>query len=78
MCFWLFFFFPHLEQVMCLLFRSDGDFEVVFLDSLVDFKTLSITIREIDHRTRSPEIRIFVSVLPLSVLCDLEQIRSLF
>lgn len=63
---------------MCLLFRSDGDFEVVFLDSLVDFKTLSITIREIDHRTRSPEIRIFVSVLPLSVLCDLEQIRSLF
>ena len=63
---------------MGLLFRSDGDFEVVFLDSLVDFKTLSITIREIDHRTRSPEIRIFVSVLPLSVLCDLEQIRSLF
>ena len=32
---------------MCLLLRSDCDFEVVFLDSLVDFKTLSITVREI-------------------------------
>ena len=51
---------------MCLLFRSDGDFEVVFLDSLVDFKTLSITIREI-LELRSPEIEIFVSVLLLSV-----------
>ena len=51
---------------MCLLFRSDGDFEVVFLHSLVDFKTLSITIREI-LELRSPEIEIFVSVLLLSV-----------
>ena len=33
---------------MCLVFKSDCDFEVVFLDSSVDFKTLSlITIRKI-------------------------------